>query len=430
MKEADTGSASPFSPQVIGILIAVATVAFAAVMVLAGWAPELRDRNRAGEHPYSTSALGFNGFVQLLEAQGYPVRITLSERDIDQRGYGVMILTLPAYASADSIKPRTFSATTLLVLPKWSGWPDPLVPERQADTEFIDAASLNDLLEELFGDATIVRVSPDVLVETSFGQVEVRPDVRLQLLSSDFLETIAGTPNGALVAYDPSRNLYVLSDPDMFNTFGLARRENARFAVQLIDSLRTDLAEPILFDATLHGFERSENLLKLMFSIPFLGATLTALASAILLGWGACMRFGPPVHEGRAIALGKQALADNSAGLVTMARREARLAPSYLALVRRRTAREIGLPKGMTDTQLAELFDRLGNNADEEAKFSDLEVEMRASVASRSELMNKARRLYRWRREILRRHMNERNRDPQSGGPDTRGGQEGGRRSG
>ena len=80
---------------------------------------------------------------------------------------------------------------------------------------------------------------------------------------------------------------------------------------------------PILIDAARHGFERSENLLKMMFSVPYIGVTIVALAAALLLGWAAAIRFGPPMREERAIALGKQALADNSAGLVAMARREA-----------------------------------------------------------------------------------------------------------
>jgi hypothetical protein len=97
--------------------------------------------------------------------------------------------------------------------------------------------------------------------------------------------------------------------------------------MQMINMMRYSDDEPIIFDATLHGFTRSENLLQMMFDIPFLGVTLVALAAALLLGWAASIRFGPPARETRAIALGKQALADNSAGLVSMARRETRMAP-------------------------------------------------------------------------------------------------------
>ncbi len=40
-------SVSPFAIRTVAILIAVAVFSFGAIMVLAGWAPELRDRDRA-----------------------------------------------------------------------------------------------------------------------------------------------------------------------------------------------------------------------------------------------------------------------------------------------------------------------------------------------------------------------------------------------
>ena len=202
--------------------------------------------------------------------------------------------------------------------------------------------------------------------------------------------------------------MYVLSDPDMINTFGLSDIENARFATQMMDFLRYDKNEPIIFDATLHGFVRSENLLQMIFDIPFLGATLTALASAILLGWAALVRFGPPVREGRAIAFGKQALADNSAGLITMARRETRMAPGYLHTIRRRAARDVGAPKTLTEAQLTALFDRLGPEEDSGKRFTELASGLNAPATSREDLMTRARDLFRWRKGIIGRSMNER----------------------
>ena len=163
-------------------------------------------------------------------------------------------------------------------------------------------------------------------IATPFGQTAIKPDLQLQLLQSEELTPIIRTGEGALLSQLPGRDIYILADPDLINTFGLAERENARLAMQMINMLRYSEDEPIIFDATLHGFTRSENLLQMMFDIPFLGVTLVALAAALLLGWAATIRFGPPARETRAIALGKQALADNSAGLVSMARRETRMA--------------------------------------------------------------------------------------------------------
>ena len=112
--------------------------------------------------------------------------------------------------------------------------------------------------------------------------------------------------------------------------------------------------------------------------------------------------------EARAIALGKQALADNSAGLVTMARREARMAPGFLALVRRRLAREIGAPRTLTETQVSAMFDRLGPDPETGRVFSQMEAELKQPAAGRDDLLAKARALYRWRKEVIRRTLNER----------------------
>lgn len=407
MSDAAQGS-SPFSARVVAVLIAVAAISFGAVLVLAGWAPELRDRNQAGDHPYSTSALGFNGLVRLLEGADYPVEISRLESALESRDWGLMIVTLPAYGSLSLLEDSRLQPTTLAVLPKWWGRTDGLDPARQADTRFIEARSLNDELNEIYPDAEILRVPPPGDIETPFGEVAIKPDVVLQLIRDPSLETVIGVNGGALLAYDETRALYILSDPDLMNTFGLAQRENARFAVQLVDYLRYDSSEPILLDATLHGFERSENLLKMMFSVPYIGVTLVALAAALLLGWAATIRFGPPRTEERAIALGKQALADNSAGLVTMARREARMAPGFLALVRRRLAREIGAPRTLTEAQTSDMFDRLGPDTETGRVFSQFEAELKEPAASREDLLAKARALYRWRKEIIRRTRHER----------------------
>ncbi|MEX1252033.1 MAG: DUF4350 domain-containing protein [Hyphomonas sp.] len=405
---APQASSSPFSARVVAVLIGVAAISFGAVLVMAGWAPELRDRNQAGDHPYSTSALGYNGLVRLLEGAGYPVEVSRLESALDSRDWGMMILTLPAYGSLNLLEDSRLQPTTLAVLPKWWGRTDPLNPARQADTRFIEARALNDELSEIYPNAEILRVPPPREVDTPFGAVAIKPDVVLQLIRDPSLETVIGTDGGALLAYDETRSFYILSDPDLLNTFGLAQRENARFALQLVDYLRYDRAEPIFLDATLHGFERSENLLKMMFSVPYIGVTLVALAAVMLLGWAATIRFGPPRTEERAIALGKQALADNSAGLVTMARREARMAPGFLALVRRRLAREIGAPRTLTEAQVSDMFDRLGPDTETGRVFSQMEAELKEPAASRDDLLAKARVLYRWRKEIIRRTRHER----------------------
>ncbi|WP_321489323.1 hypothetical protein [uncultured Hyphomonas sp.] len=406
MSETTQTSAAPFAARTVAILIAVAVFSFGAIMVLAGWSPELRDRDRAGDHPFSTSAIGYNGIVQLLEAQGYPVEISRFKSNLDSH-YGLMVLTLSTRGMRKSLEEYDLQSDTLIILPKWSGMVDWTNPSRMKDTDLATRSSITSVLEALGIEGDVVRTDVPDQVTTPFGRMALQPDLQLQLIQSEELTPIVNTRDGALLSELSGRGIYILSDPDMINTFGLAERENARFAMQMINMIRYDADEPIIFDATLHGFTRSENLLQMMFDVPFLGVTLVALAAALLLGWAASIRFGPPARETRAIALGKQALADNSAGLVSMARRETRMAPGYLSLIRRRLARQIGAPRNLTEAQLSELFDRLGPEDVSGKTFSQIEAGLRGPAASREDLMHKARDLWRWRRDILRRSMND-----------------------
>ena len=406
MSESTQNTAAPFAVRTVAILIAVAVFSFGAIMVLAGWSPELRDRDRAGDHPFSTSAVGYNGFVQFLEAQNYPVEISRFKSNLDGH-YGLMVLTLSPRGMRQELEDYDLEDGTLVVLPKWSGMVDWTNPSRLKDTDLATESSIDALLEALDIDAEIERIDVPSRMSTPFGRMALKPDLQMQLIRSDELTPVVATRDGALLAQLPGRDIYILADPDMINTFGLAERENARFAVQMINMMRYSDDEPIIFDATLHGFSQSENLLQMMFDIPFLAVTLVALAAALLLGWSASIRFGPPARETRAIALGKQALADNSAGLVSMARRETRMAPGYLALIRRRLARQIGAPRNLTEAQLSELFDRLGPEEVSGKTFSQIEAGLRGPASSREDLMHKARDLWRWRRDILRRSMND-----------------------
>ena len=404
----DSNSPSPFTFKAIAIMLAIALISFSAVIVLAGWAPELRDKDEAGEHPYSTSALGYNGFAQLLAALDYPVEISRLERKLEDRDWGLMIVTTAPWSMRKRLEETDLQPSTLIVLPKWQGQPDWSNPKRQIDTQFVAASQINDLLGVLEIDGELGRIKVPSNVTSPFGTYAPRPDLKMQVLRSDDLETIVETPDGALLARMPDDDIYILADPDLINTFGLATKDNARFSIAMIDWLRYDETEPIYLDATLHGFTRSANLLQMAFDIPFIGATLTAFAAALLLGWAAMVRFGPPLHEGRVIALGKQALADNSAGLVAMARREVHMAPRYLALMRRQIAKDIGAPKTLTETQLTALFDRLGPESASGKTFSQIQSGLIAAAASREDLIQKTRELYRWRHQIIGRSAHER----------------------
>ena len=86
-----------------------------------------------------------------------------------------------------------------------------------------------------------------------------------------------------------------------------------------------------------------------------------------MIGWRAMRRFGPPVAEAPALAMGKRQLARNGAALVERAKRLHLLGPPYAALVTRRIATSLGIreadPRAREDA-VAHQLDARGIAAD------------------------------------------------------------------
>ncbi|MEM0985047.1 MAG: DUF4350 domain-containing protein [Pseudomonadota bacterium] len=398
-----TNTASPFSAKLVGLMIAVGLFGFMAVTVLTAWSPELRDKNRAGLHPYSTSALGYGGIVRLLEERGDPVSVSRFDRDLEDYTEALKVLTLTPFGMQEALEDLDLRGNALIILPKRSGTTDPVNPKWQSSVWYNPESSIAALLNPFDTDASIWQVRAPAYLEAEFGRFKPAFDGDIQLIRSDRLEPVMSTAAGMVVAQVPDRDIFILSDPDLVNTIGLGTFERARFATALLDWLRYDNRQtPIVFDATLHGFEQAQSVLQMMFDVPFLGATLIVVAVFLMFGWAGFVRFGAPEPEGRAIALGKEALTDSTAGLITMTGRERRLAPGYLALTRRAASRAIAAPRTLTDDQLNDLLERVSPKDGQ--GFIELADATANPATSREDLLIKARRLFQWRKETSHGH--------------------------
>ena len=391
---------NPFDPRTVAVFLLVAILAFGAWVTLMAWSPELTKRDVAGPHPYARSATGYGGLISLLRAQDIPVSISRVSRTLESEDRGLLVLTVEPYGMGRRLEDTLIGEPALVVLPKWLAPPDRQKPEWSGDMQRLPPDQVDLALHIFEEDARIKQVAAPNFLSTPQGRYQPVFIERIQLIHSKQLEPVISTQRGLLLAKLPGQEIYILSDPDLVNTLGLAEFENARLATDIINRLRRTADTPVVFDATLHGFERSESLLKLALDVPYIGATLIALAALGLLGWGALVRFGSPDREGRAIALGKEALADSSAGLIAMARRETHMAPGYLSLTRRLTAKAVGAPAGTSDSDLAGMFDRMSKAGELAASWSDLKPYFENDKTSRDELLDKAYALWLWRQEI------------------------------
>jgi hypothetical protein len=406
----DLAAAPPradFSPKVMIALVLVGIFAFSAFAVLSVYAPDLRGGEDGGAHALSKSAMGYAGAVVMLKAQGVPVVVSRSPLTRATPGRALRVLTPGPEIQADDLKPYDRTAPLLIVLPKWAASPDP------AHAGWVRKAGV---MANGLGEGPAKALDKDSFLHRRTGVSS--PKLRgaggpfaagtyLPLEPVDQLQTLAGKDwrpvlvdeEGAIVlAAWRDSSVLVLADPDLLNTQGLKSLDTARAGMAILNALRGE--DGVAFDVSLNGFQRSRSVLRLMFEPPMLGATLCAVAAALLMGLHAVARFGPAVGGGRAFALGKRALIDTSADLIRAAGKEHELAGAYASLTEARTAKAAG----DRETGPAERTERLIRLERLRRPADSLETLNQAARAARTrgETLSVAAKLFHWRSEMMR----------------------------
>ena len=393
-----------FSPLVALAMVAIGALSLLFYLAFSAYAPDYSGEGDTRANAVSRSAVGFAGLAEFLRLQGIPV---LLSRGLDEEEYekaSLIILTPGPENTSAEILAVTDLEPQLVILPKWLAASDPLQPGWVRNVGLIP----KDLLTRRLFDSTssssvsqAVGVTP-VRLHIGFDGTDATPAPieSLQSISGgDWTGYVTDQEGRSILSRWEGTETYVLSDPDLMNTHGLKDLETARVAATIIQSIRAGDG-PVIFDLTLSGYRRSPNPLRLAFEPPLLGATVCALLAALLMGVHAAVRFGAPEQRGRAVALGKQGLADNSAALIAMAGREHRIVPRYGLAIRRRVARIVGVPSDTREEALNDLLDRLRRRNDQGQPLAKLLAEAgRAEDAS--DTLRIARKLYRWRRDMI-----------------------------
>jgi len=397
--------AGVFRPVVVLFLVLAGVFSFSAYFVLSAYAPDLKGGDDGGAHALSRSAIGFAGIVRLLQSEAVPVAISRDGPAKRDPNWGLLVLT-----PEDSTKPSdlfdftTAPGPTLVVLPKWDTEPDALNSGWVRKAGLINPAALQALLAgrvttTIARRAGVAAAQLTMAEDPSRSTVPTGPIDRLQTLSAEGMTTVAADQTGAAVLVRTSDSrLYILSDPDLLNTQGLRDLATASAGQGLLLAIRKGDG-PVVFDVSLDGLKHSPSLLKIAFEPPFLGATLCLIGAAFLMALHAASRFGAPERTTRALALGKSALAENSAGLIRMAKREPHMAGGYLELNRNAVAKALGATR-LSGAELDAYLDRLGERTGA-GRLSAL-AEQVSAVRDRDGLTRLAQRLYQWRLEMTR----------------------------
>lgn len=426
--------ANPFSLRGALLLVAGGTALFVALLWMIGAGLNGGSVNDGGGHAGGKGLNGFAGFARLIEAQGREVRRARSESALDAPG--IVVLTPPHFVDTVAldriIAQRRRSGPTLLILPKWQAMPIP-ANARPADAKpgwvMLGGAQTAYWASELAVTGGLAaRIGAGSGRWSGFGGGGSLPDAStVQTMASARLATLVddgrgqalaallddGNDYGALslaangagaerIAGSRLHPLVIVAEPDLLDNYGLARQENARLAMALIAAMDESGTLPVTFDLTLNGHARSVNLLTLAFTAPFLAATLCLLLAALVIGWRAFLRFGPPRKAGRAIAFGKRALVANSAGFVRRARRLHLITVPYADRARATLSRALGLTRQPSIEQAERAIDRaLAARAPDAPPFSVIADRLRGATGT-TQAVTAARELHALERKLKR----------------------------
>lgn len=398
-------AARVFNPVTAIWMVLVGVFAFSALIVLATYAPDLRSGDDGDNHALSHSAIGFAGAVELLKDAGQPVTISHAKLSADHKE-GLLIATPGPMVDAKAIKALGFGGPVLVVLPKWTAFPN------LQHRGWIGAATPIDLKllpkDSFLASMNLARrpgVAAPILASRGgpFGpdRFTAGPVEQLQSIQSTTLIPILADDTGAvLLARDPKAYVYYLSDPDLLDNHGLKSVDTALAASHILSSLKA-ADGPVIFDVTLNGFARSRSVMRLLFDPPFLAVTLCLFFAGALAGFQAACRFGATRRAGRVFALGKEALADNTAALIRLTGREHRMGGRYADLTRTLAAKAVGAPRDLTGDALTGFLDRMGAQRGAPDSLGELTA-LIGAAPDKERTLAAARRLFRWRLEMTR----------------------------
>jgi len=367
---------APFSPRTLLSVIAVGAAAFLLLLYAIGAGWDGQDDRDGGAHAAANGLNGFAGLARLLEDAGHEVSLSRSQGRLDEEN--LLVLTPQHQTDGDQIaaiiSARRYVGPTILILPKWLAIPAQVNPAMDAPQGWVMLAGastpewlktiegMDDAVAEIgtrrrwdgLGRTGALPVGDQVLSLEATRILPLVTDEQGDLLAGyldDFgtypvLAQAAGMPDRDPEELDTDSDLWplvVVAEPDLMNNYGLADRTRAEAARAIVDAALEDYDLPIVFDLTAAGLARGENLLTLAFEPPFLAATLCLLLAALVIAWRAFRRFGPPVAEAPALAMGKRQLARNGGALVARAKRLHLLGPPYAALIAARLAHALGI---------------------------------------------------------------------------------------
>jgi len=361
-----------FSPRTLFAMIALGLVAFGGAAYFLIYGDPATERT-TGTNSFSYSAIGHRALVETLRRQEIPVRISR----IDSAGRAgpadLLVVAEPRrnWVEANPARYLLPAHNVLIVLPKYTGLRDLVDKTWVRDTEQLDRATVGAVLRAVAPHSTLVRRTE---ADWRLNWFKATPTIKAPQLMTDngFLPLISSAGGLLFGKIDRrDKNIWVLSDPDIFANHGLGKGENAALAVEMI----RDLLPPggsVIIDETVHGFYHSPSLWRHVFELPFVAVTLLLAAALAVLIWAAAGRFGAPLPSPERPPAGKLGLIETTARLLNAGEHAPYILKRYQEFVFRDIARRLHAPHKYGEREFDDWIGRIARARGAEADPAEL----------------------------------------------------------
>jgi hypothetical protein len=402
-------SASPFKRRTLFILIAVGVLSLAVAIFLAVFSEDFSDKEPTVEaNGYSTSAIGYEALIELLEEVEIPV-IVSKHQSAKKAQHGLLVVFAPElideWTEVDVATMIREGRRVLVVLPRWWGSSDPYAPRWIEERLELTEEEAARVLDAVRVDGAIER-GPAAIAPAPGWTLPDLPDpqrVVTDRLTADLRVAGGGVLLGHLKV-DDDTEVWVLADPGPLENAGLRRHPNPRFAVQLIDRLRN--GGPVVFDETTHGFAEAPSLWKKLIEFPLVLVSLHVLICVVMLLWAAVGRWGPARAVAPPLPSGKDFLIRNTADLLHVGGHDADALRRYLYTTIQQVRMSLHAPRELDPVALRTWLERVREQRGGKIVLPELERDVedaaraRRSGATSRRIVELAARIHRWRTEM------------------------------
>lgn len=286
-----------------------------------------------GNDSFSLSAIGHHAFLKNLKANHLAIEISTFETDVQSQNADLVISLEPYISSTnsqirDDFQNFAYEAPVLLVaIPKRWGAPPDLRSkhisnhglEFQSDVEFATSWIANDL--DLFRTPTATCTDLNGTPFTLQDAQLFKPHVGQPLITCD-----AGT---LVTRVDAPNPRWLVADPDIFANFRQDEPHIAELSRNLVLHILAGKTRVVL-DETAHGHVRPPTIGRFLTTWPVAALTGHLGFVFLTLVWTALIPFGRRRRAELELPLGKEAMIQNAAELMTFGGHSGHMLGRYL----------------------------------------------------------------------------------------------------